>query len=603
MRYAAPITVLLLACGCGSGGGGEAIDAGRAGDAPQAGDGGNSACIEGLETLAITPGSQTVTVDAGAPQDIVLTAEGTFAGGDERAIDGERLRWEVSRDDDTPPGTITAGVLSPNPGTGGELTVTATDGCARAEATVTLVLDAVVGMTQSPADWEGQPVTDGAPAIVYPSAETLFPRNIYGTLFQWTAAGASEFRLTFTGPGSHVVVYTDGVHPDCAGAAGAGCWEAEQQAWTFIAASNAGETVTVTVDALDRTTTPPTVRRSAPIDIEFSRRDVDGAIFYWSTTSAGVRRAYIEDNEPDDYIAGKPPTTYTNPDDAVKCVACHVVSRDGKYMVAPVDATSGQSLWIMQVTKDAPPDPLIKVVDETRGHGFATISPDDTYVAAAWKGAMWVVDRESGTFIEDIPLGGLDGTQPDWSPTNAELVFATGDGDAPADASIATISFGGIGTWGTPKTIVAAAGGSTNLFPMFSPEGDWVAFARGDKGGHNDLSTQLFVVPSTGGDAVELVRANRVVSNQMTDGLHENSMPTWAPPGDLQWIAFNSERAYGVVLADGEQQQIWVAAVDLSGTSSGQDPSYPAFRLQFQGLHEDNHRAYWTLDIRHPSPE
>ena len=24
---------------------------------------------------------------------------------------------------------------------------------------------------------------------------------------------------------------------------------------------------------------------------------------------------------------------------------------------------------------------------------------------------------------------------------------------------------------------------------------------------------------------------------------------------------------------------------------------YPAFRLQFQGLYENNHRAYWTLDV------
>ena len=31
----------------------------------------------------------------------------------------------------------------------------------------------------------------------------------------------------------------------------------------------------------------------------------------------------------------------------------------------------------------------------------------------------------------------------------------------------------------------------------------------------------------------------------------------------------------------------------------GIDPSYPAFRLQFQGLNEDNHRAYWTLDVRY----
>jgi hypothetical protein len=32
------------------------------------------------------------------------------------------------------------------------------------------------------------------------------------------------------------------------------------------------------------------------------------------------------------------------------------------------------------------------------------------------------------------------------------------------------------------------------------------------------------------------------------------------------------------------------------------DPSFPAFRLQFQGLEEDNHRAYWTLDVRYSDP-
>src|SRR5262249_8746910 len=99
----------------------------------------------------------------------------------------------------------------------------------------------------------------------------------------------------------------------------------------------------------------------------------------------------------------------------------------------------------------------------------------------------------------------------------------------------------------------------------------------------------------------ELVRANRVVNNQLTNGQHQNSQPTWAPPGDLDWIAFNSKRPYGVVLPAGTQQ-IWVAAVDTSKVGSGEDPSYPAFRLTFQGLHENNHRAYWTLDVRDPEP-
>jgi hypothetical protein len=93
-----------------------------------------------------------------------------------------------------------------------------------------------------------------------------------------------------------------------------------------------------------------------------------------------------------------------------------------------------------------------------------------------------------------------------------------------------------------------------------------------------------------------------VVSNQVTDGAHENAQATWAPPGDYHWVAFNSMREYGAVLPKGTQQ-IWVAAIDPAKLAQGGvDPSFPAFRLQFQGLNEDNHRAYWTLDVRYADP-
>jgi hypothetical protein len=133
---------------------------------------------------------------------------------------------------------------------------------------------------------------------------------------------------------------------------------------------------------------------------------------------------------------------------------------------------------------------------------------------------------------------------------------------------------------------------------MHSPDGKWIAFSRG-KGGHDDLTAQLLVVGAKGGMPVELLNANRVVSNQMGDGLNQNSQPTWAPPGDFHWVAFNSQREYGVVLPKGTQQ-IWVAAIDPAKLGGSGDPSFPAFRLQFQGLEEDNHRAYWTLDVRDP---
>jgi hypothetical protein len=134
---------------------------------------------------------------------------------------------------------------------------------------------------------------------------------------------------------------------------------------------------------------------------------------------------------------------------------------------------------------------------------------------------------------------------------------------------------------------------------MFSPDGRWIAYSEG-KGGHGDVEAQLRLVLADGSlPSVELVRANRIVSNATTDGRHQNSQPTWAPPGDLAWIAFNTKRPYGVVLDQGTQQ-IWVAAVDLNAVSAGEDPSFPAFRIPFQGLDENNHRAFWTLDVRDP---
>ena len=78
---------------------------------------------------------------------------------------------------------------------------------------------------------------------------------------------------------------------------------------------------------------------------------MQGAIFYWSTTSAGIRRANIRAAEPEDYMTGNPRTTYS--DDEVKCVACHTLSRDGRFLLAPVDATSGKSLWVAGVTGGA----------------------------------------------------------------------------------------------------------------------------------------------------------------------------------------------------------------------------------------------------------
>jgi Tol biopolymer transport system component len=558
-------------------------------------DGGFAACIQGLDALTLDPASQSVALDGSAAADITFTVTGQF-GGSSTAIDAAQLVWSATRADDTPPGDVAAGVFSPNPSAGGTVTITATDGCVSGTATVTFTLDATVGTPTDAAAWGGAPTTDGdVPAPIYPSDETRLPRNIFRTLFQWDNAGYTEFRLTFTGPAGSVTVYTDGVHADCADANSAGCWEVDETTWEFIAGSNAGEEVVWTVDGLDTSTDPATVRRSVDSTLGISLRDVRGAIFYWSTTSKGIRRGNIRDAEPDDYMTGDPGTAYP-PDDVVKCVACHTVSRDGRYIAAPTDAESGKSLWIMGVTANVPPDPLVTFIDKTEGHMFATFSPDNEHVVAATKkDGIFMVNRDDGSFIEDLPVDPYAATHPDWSPDGTQLVFATGEGDAPGGASLAILPRAN-DQWGTPEVILDPVDDRTLVYPMFSPEGDWIAYSEG-KGGHGDEEMLLFIVGPDGSDNIELTAANRVVNNAETDGLHQNAGPTWAPPGDLHWVAFNSKREYGVVLGAGTQQ-IWVAAVDVTKIPMAVDPSYPAFRVPFQGLEENNHRAFWALDVR-----
>lgn len=577
---------------------------------PRNDDGGVSQCIDGATALAVTPVGSSFVLGGGAPPSQKFTATATLQDGTTRDASAA-VNWTASRADGASAGTIGQdGSWTAAAGTGGVVTITATDGCLTASTDVTLTLDAVFN-DPGPAvtnRFGGTVVTGDpkAPAIVYPNDQTRFPVNIYKVLFQWRKNGNDWFRLTFQGPNSRATVYSDGAHAQCAAATPpAGCYESTLAAWQAIAYSNAGQVVTVTIDGV--APNDPNVYRSASIEIGFSKKPVPGAIFYWSTTVAGIRRATVSDYAPEPYAVAKPVPTKLPYSGDVKCVACHTISRDGKKMIAATQAQSASSVFVYDVELQSPPTDYINTGVGASGHEFGTLSPDNRRAVATNRGTMAEYDvavpGRSAPKVADLNLASIGGkgTHPDWSPKGNELVFATGSGDGPSGASLAVIAYNN-GAWGSIRTL-APASGKTNLFPNYSPDGDWVVYSRGSKGGHGDLTTQLYVIKADGSatdGGVDLIRANRWVNNQVTAGQYENNQPTWAPPGDLYWVAFNSLRPYGVVFPNGGTQQIWVAAVDPAQLASGQDPSFPAFRFSFQGLEENNHRAFWTLDVRVP---
>ncbi|MHB8872857.1 MAG: TolB family protein [Myxococcaceae bacterium] len=564
-------------------------------------DGGIATCVPGATAITVGPANQTVNLSGTTAAPVSFTATASLADGGSADVTNQ-VAWSVRRGDDTPPGSIAQGVYSPGAGAGGSVTVTAADACLGGSTGLTLVLSAVFN-DPGPAvvaRFAGTVVTSNAaksPLIVYPNDGTRFPRNIYKVLFQWRKSGNDHFRLTFDGPFSRTVVYSDGVNPLCAAAVpAAGCFEADRAVWQAVAGSNAGAATTLTIDGV--LTGDANVYRGQSIELGFSKRDVRGAIFYWSTTSAGIRRASVSDSAPEAYLVAKPVPTVLAPNNAtVKCVACHTVSRNGKKLFAGTQTSAANGEFVYDVTLMPPPIPAITTQISTANKGFGTFSPDDTRVVATIGNILAEFDSTSGARV--ATLSPLAATNPDWSPSGSELVFSNKGGDSPGTAGLDVIAYSGADTWGAVRALVPAAG-LTNIFPSYSPDGTHIAYARG-KGGHGDKTLQLFLVKADGSaPPVELVTANRHVNNTVTTGQFENNMPTWAPPGDLDWVAFNSLRPYGVVYPTGGTQQIWVAAIDRSKLDGGVDPSYPAFRFAFQDLAENNHRAFWTLDVRVP---
>jgi hypothetical protein len=169
---------------------------------------------------------------------------------------------------------------------------------------------------------------------------------------------------------------------------------------------------------------------------------------------------------------------------------------------------------------------------------------------------------------------------------------------------------------GTVNPAYAAGARETYANPMFSNDNRWLVFSHGDCESEDDVTAEIRLAPAAANAPQNpLVRANRQVGDQQVTHV-TNGMPVWGPTNDpdIAWIAFTSTRDYGLVLAPGSKmgsdqtppfpgsgvRQLWIAAVDVSkltdGTITTLDPSYPAFRFSAQGLTENNHRPFWTVD-------
>jgi hypothetical protein len=563
-----------------------------------------------IEGLAIEPSAATLRVsDPAVRQSQPFVARARLRDGRQPIV---AASWSVDR---TEVATIdTRGVATTTNASGGDVIVTASYGTHQATATLRIVLDFSVTLPGTPAGTEtlfpagATPTTDPArtPALIYPASETVFPQNVYKILFQWRPAGNDRFRVTIESDRLRLVLYTAGAHPTCAAAGtGLACFEPSLELWRYIAGSNPRGTVRVTIDGAS-TAAPGRFYRSAPITLGFSRGPVPGAIYYWSTTAAGVRRGTVSDAAP---------TNFLTPDQTDgRCVACHTLSRRGNRLGADV---GGNKLWIVEVSPRFPPPRLVTgFMGRNIPCAWNTFSFDEIRVITAASGVMTLRSASDGSPINVVPLGmGRFGSQPDWAPDGSLVAFALSarNRDRGIDgAQIATIESRAGDAWGAVRVLVGSGmAGDSNQFPSFSWDSQWIAYTHSTGDGQNDPTSDLWLVRRDGSEPRALTRANTVVNDgTVTTPTIQDNMPTWAPSGvsdDYAWVAFSSTRDYGGVLSRAsrlrQREQIWVAAIDLARAPGGADPSFPAFRLPFQDLDEDTHRPFWAEDRVRPAPD
>lgn len=591
---------------------GGGIDVTTDGEDPGGDSGGLDAIDPGeVDRLTVDPTMATLRVtDPAMPLTQAFTARAHTRDGRDLAVPAT---WSVDRTDAV---TIDGGGLATTTNTtGGDVVVTARYGAHTATATLRVMLDVSVSLPGTPPGTEAlfppgaTPTMNAArtPSWLYPANETVFPQNLYRVLFQWRGAGNDRFRVTFESERGRVVLFTDGVHATCTAAGtGLSCFEPTLEIWRYIAGSNPRASVSVTIDGA-ASSAPGMFYRSAPLTIGFSRGPVPGAIYYWSTTAAGVRRGTISDATPQNFLTPNPREQTDG-----QCVACHTLSRRGNRLAADV---GGENLWVVEVSPTSPP-PRIVTADpagQRIASTWATFSPDETRVVSAARGVMTLRRADNGAAVNTLPLGtDVRGTQPDWSPDGTLVAFTTGDRRTVNSGRIATIEAQPGDMWGAVR-VLAGTGmrGDTNNFPSFSWDSQWIAYVRSTGSGHNDVTSDLWLMRRDGGEPRALTRANTVINDGVvTTATVQDNMPTWAPSGvadDYAWVAFSSTRDYGGVLSPtsrlGRKEQIWVAAIDLARAPGGADPSYPAFRLPAQDLDEDTHRPFWAEDRVRPDPD
>lgn len=439
-----------------------------------------------------------------------------------------------------------------------------------------------------------------APRVVYPADGIVVPRNLGDFEVHWTDPLNDVFEVSLKTEFADVRVYVAGNN----GVPAAG----PRPSWSAFAAlewsQSVGLEAQVSYQVRGASTQNPTyVGSTEPRLVRLTNEQMEGGLYYWAAASStGAEGIYRHDMAK----PGQPAEEFmTVNQTSGKCVACHVLSRDGKQMAITYDGGDRPA-----TTLDVGAATLRPSV---ANWNFATYTADATRLLTVFQGVLKVRDAITMAELATMPAAG-EVSHPDLSVDGTRLVYVRKTGSSDwnfPSGTIYTRTYDPITHAFGPETPLVTDG-VNNYYPSWSPDGKWVLFNRGDNtiddtngvyGAYNNHNASLWVVRADGGAPIELAAANQALG-----GL-TNSWGRWAPfqqtVGVTQepvfWITVSSKRDFGVRRVNSVEPtqraktpQIWMTPFYLSRAAAAQDPSATAFRLPFQSLTSNNHIAQWT---------
>lgn len=194
------------------------------------------------------------------------------------------------------------------------------------------------------------------------------------------------------------------------------------------------------------------------------------------------REPIDESSPPTEYWKGSGPN--------YKCVGCHSISKDGRYMNV-VELTARTSIDFSLHTVDLTQDPPQEIVIGAGANPAATPpsgsfsswqpvavgSTSDRFVYATGQGGLQIASVSSGVLMTLVPVtaDGEAPSMPSWGPDDRIYYAASRYGD-PRIVLYQESEIWSVKADGTGKELVFSRAGKMAYFPEVSPNGKWLAF-------------------------------------------------------------------------------------------------------------------------------